>query len=587
MRHAAFGAALVATLVLLLAHAAEYEFLTDDAYISFRYARHLAEGHGLVFNPGLPPVEGYTNFLWVLLLAGLAAVGVPPEGAAPVLTVLATVALWAVVASWAMRDAERGGRAWTAVLPPLFLAATRSIAVWSTSGLETRLFEVLVVGGTMRLVAETRAAIEARDARDGGRPAPEPAARPWSAVLFALAALTRPDGILVYGSAAAVAVAVIARRRGDLRPHLRGAAFFTVVVAAHFLFRRGYYGEWLPNTFHAKVTGLRWDLGLAHHASFVLEYFAWVWVPLIVLGVVRLRRRGEAWTAAVIAAVVLPHTVYVAAVGGDHFEYRPQDLYLPFAFLLVAEGLRAFPAGRTGRAGVTAVAAVVLCGLIVIPRETHGQFPATYNARFPGGQLSMPEARVFLHPDRDPVLALPGLRQVAAVHRRLLDRTTLAFTGIRQEEHHLFVEKVMPEAEKLRALVEDGMLPADAHFALDSVGVIPYVSGLRVLDRLGLNDAEVARYGERSAERLTAHERRATLEYAREQGVDFWAFDAVHTLFRVGDPMLDELRRTAAENRLPVWQADAGDGWILLGLLPQGVDAARARFPGINWRPCA
>ena len=39
----------------------------DDAYISFRYARHLADGHGLVWNVG-ERVEGYTNFLWTLLL---------------------------------------------------------------------------------------------------------------------------------------------------------------------------------------------------------------------------------------------------------------------------------------------------------------------------------------------------------------------------------------------------------------------------------------------------------------------------------------------------------------------------------------
>ena len=57
------------TLVLLLAHAAVYTFLTDDAFISFRYARNLSQGHGLVFNPGFERVEGYTNFLWVLLLA--------------------------------------------------------------------------------------------------------------------------------------------------------------------------------------------------------------------------------------------------------------------------------------------------------------------------------------------------------------------------------------------------------------------------------------------------------------------------------------------------------------------------------------
>ena len=37
----------------------------DDSFISFRYARHLFEGHGLVFNPG-DPVEGYTNFLWCI-----------------------------------------------------------------------------------------------------------------------------------------------------------------------------------------------------------------------------------------------------------------------------------------------------------------------------------------------------------------------------------------------------------------------------------------------------------------------------------------------------------------------------------------
>ena len=43
----------------------------DDAFISFRYARNLLDGHGLVWNPG-ERVEGYTNFLWTILLAGAA-----------------------------------------------------------------------------------------------------------------------------------------------------------------------------------------------------------------------------------------------------------------------------------------------------------------------------------------------------------------------------------------------------------------------------------------------------------------------------------------------------------------------------------
>ena len=41
-------------------------FVQDDAFITYRYARNLARGEGLVFNPG-ERVEGYTNFLWTVM----------------------------------------------------------------------------------------------------------------------------------------------------------------------------------------------------------------------------------------------------------------------------------------------------------------------------------------------------------------------------------------------------------------------------------------------------------------------------------------------------------------------------------------
>src|SRR5690349_12822760 len=53
-------------------HGETYFTLFDDAMISMRYARHLAEGHGLVWNLGeQPPVEGYSNFLWTVWMAAL------------------------------------------------------------------------------------------------------------------------------------------------------------------------------------------------------------------------------------------------------------------------------------------------------------------------------------------------------------------------------------------------------------------------------------------------------------------------------------------------------------------------------------
>ena len=100
------------TLALLLAHAAVYWFLTDDAFISFRYARNLSNGDGLVFNPGFERVEGYTNFLWVILLAACDAIGLRPESSAGVLSLGATILLWGLVVGFALRFPPPAGQAW-------------------------------------------------------------------------------------------------------------------------------------------------------------------------------------------------------------------------------------------------------------------------------------------------------------------------------------------------------------------------------------------------------------------------------------------------------------------------------------------
>src|SRR5260221_12752681 len=71
-------------LILFVLHAAYLWTIHEDAFIGFRYVRHLVAGHGLVWNIGEPPVEGYTNFLWLMLLAGFTRLGadmpVTPQG---------------------------------------------------------------------------------------------------------------------------------------------------------------------------------------------------------------------------------------------------------------------------------------------------------------------------------------------------------------------------------------------------------------------------------------------------------------------------------------------------------------------------
>ena len=317
-----FAVGLFLTLVLLGAHAREYAFLTDDAFISFRYARNLAEGNSLVFNPGLERVEGYTNFLWVLILAGFDWMGLAPEHIANVLTLLFTLGLWGLVVGFVLREESEPHHWWLALVPLLFLAATRSIAVWSTGGLETRLFEILLLGGVFRLIVDVRRFLEG-----GGSALPLSG---WgSGCLLGLATLTRPDGLLIALSVYAVALAFMARRgfHRALSALWMPLALFGLMVLGHVLFRFSYYGDWLPNTYYAKVGGRTWwSMGLSYLALFVLEYGIYLWAPLLAGAIAYHRKRRSAYVPAIFAAVILPHLVYVVAIGGDHFEFRPFDL---------------------------------------------------------------------------------------------------------------------------------------------------------------------------------------------------------------------------------------------------------------------
>lgn len=562
------AAALLAALALLVAHSLYYWFLTDDAFISFRYARNLAEGQGLVFNPGFERVEGYTNLLWVLLLACAHGAGLTIERVAPMLSLSATVGLGSLVArtAWLWTPGER--RAWV-VLPLALLAATRSVAVWSTSGLETRLFELLVFGGVLRLWLEDR-----RLLRGAG-------AAPLAALLFGLATLTRPDGLLFASCAFA---AVVLWRARDFPARLgwlaRSAAVYAVLVGGQLLFRWSYYGDLLPNTYYAKVDGrLWWEAGLLYAEAFALEYGLYLWPPFLAAGVIHYVRRGEALVPVLIAAVTLPHALYVIAIGGDHFEYRPFDLYFPFAFLLLAAGALELARSARSAAAVGVSLALVFAVLVELPLRSHQQFSERYIPGFPGNPDS---GSSYLDPDRTLLYRLPGLREIAVRHRDLLRSLSRAFIGIRQEEHARFLATVVGEGRALGELVAQGILPADTYVAIDCVGAIPYYSRLRVLDRLGLTDAQVAHSP--FVRDVMAHGKSASAGDARARGVDLWAADHVHLLIDAAELGFAQQAAALAAQRREIFLARLDFHRYLVADLPQGLERAAARFPRLRFR---
>ena len=182
---------LLYALILLLAGAALcygwklYWFLTDDAYISFRYVSNWDLGHGLVWNPPpFRPVEGYTNFLWIVLLYGVWQVlDVAPPAAANYLALCFALCSLYITAQMLLRlpwsPRLRPYRLFFLALLLLAVVTNRTFLAWSSSGLETALFGCTVLAWTWACAFVA------------------PSHRRWPLVISAAAAgiyLTRPDG---------------------------------------------------------------------------------------------------------------------------------------------------------------------------------------------------------------------------------------------------------------------------------------------------------------------------------------------------------------------------------------------------------
>lgn len=115
----------------------------DDAYITFRYARNLLDGHGLVFNSG-EAVLGTTTPLYALLLSALGLPFGGPEAPFPVLALLVSAAADAVTALILIRLGRRLGSTAAGVATALIWAIHPWSVTFAIGGMETSLFIALL-----------------------------------------------------------------------------------------------------------------------------------------------------------------------------------------------------------------------------------------------------------------------------------------------------------------------------------------------------------------------------------------------------------------------------------------------------------
>jgi len=314
--------------------------LTDDAFISFRFARNLANGHGFVWNLSEQPVEGFTNFLWTLLCAALLRLHVNLLLAAQWLGVISGLVTIALTFFFGRRLFALSPQ--SALFVCAILAISGPIPSWASSGLETTFFGMWLLAGCGMLGL-------ARNRQSMGRLA-------VGCLCLLLAGMTRLEGAMVFVVSASVTLAAWAggRRWWALTVMLVG---FVLPFAVYFLGRWNYFGAPLPNTFYAKTGGtvFQYLRGVVYTGYFVIHFLLpLLWIPLLLIwdhhgrsasasppGNGDPSRLGAGFGAVLFAAVVCVYTLYIVYVGGDYLPYyRFFVPIMPLIYLLFGLGAR-------------------------------------------------------------------------------------------------------------------------------------------------------------------------------------------------------------------------------------------------------
>ncbi len=438
------------TLVFLVLAVISFTVTTEDAYISFRYAENLADGHGLVFNEGGEVVEGYSNPTWVFLLTILSGLGLNTIIAGRCLGLLfGSLTILELILILRLLSPARIGRG---VMVAIAVLTAPYYLFWSQTGLENGLFIYLIVIG-MRLALQ-----EDIDPKRFG----------WSSIAYLLLALTRPEGIMYFVIIGAWKLVKLTKNNGlnDIKRLLIWSAIVIIPFIIFLIWRYVTFGDLVPNTFFAKVNnGRMWALGAG--TRYLLGYFTHAfWAPILIPVVVWLARfrkpldptAGRLILAAAAQGIAL--ILFVLYVGGD---IHPNDRFgVPLvifgsliAFALIPD-IAKIPWWK-GIATWTILAFVIL--------NLGYSFPPAYGITPP---ISRPPN--FLTANISGLLA--GRKTAPEIIGRFASPPIDALEYVGRDLHD------NPEV--------NGLLAAE------QCGKIPYYYDQPVIDLLGLNDRELA-----------------------------------------------------------------------------------------------
>ena len=214
---------------ILVTHIIAFNTDSEDIYISLRYVKNFVEGKGLVFN-SFDKVEGYSDFLWVMLIAGIHKVlnsDIPLT--ARYLSVVASVLalLYTYFLSFKLTQNKL-----ISYLVTFLVSINGTYACYGLAGLENPLFALfilLIINYTLEK-------------------------RWWLVGLFiGLMTMTRPEGFVMYFPVAFY----ILIQKNTLTEKIKTWFIIGIIAAIPVIpwtiWRVSYYGYFVPNTIAAKT----------------------------------------------------------------------------------------------------------------------------------------------------------------------------------------------------------------------------------------------------------------------------------------------------------------------------------------------
>ena len=312
---------LFATLLLICAtYFAWYlRWVCDDAFISFRYAKNFVMGKGLVYNQG-EYVEGYTNFLWTMLMTIPLVAQLDIVIFSEVLSILFYLCgCIGMLYSFKEKDMQ-----W---FPFLCWIAIYHVSVFATSGLETSMFLCCIIW-MYRMIEIQNAVL---------------------VVVFGfLLCLTRPEGVLF-----ALGAVLLFDKKVIMK--------LLLLLVGYAIWKWFYYGNLLPNTFYAKGTENRWNQGFLYIALFF--YIYWPLIPVFVLTIVELYKNISKPLYRYVAVCLGILILHVIRVGGDFMFARFVLPLLPFVLFIAHHAILSRYSSHPMKLNVITLS--VMCSLLL------------------------------------------------------------------------------------------------------------------------------------------------------------------------------------------------------------------------------